>query len=161
VIIVSNTSPLMNLAVVEHLNLLPQLYGPIQVPRAVLQELSAIAIYHPGVHLISTLPWIECASVTDLMLVESLRLQLDPGEAEAIALAVEKRAERLLIDERRGRQIAAHMGLKSIGVLGLLLEAKHKGLLPTVQPVLDDLISKAGFWVSRQLYQQVLQAARE
>jgi predicted nucleic acid-binding protein len=53
------------------------------------------------------------------------------------------------------------MGLAYIGLLGILLEAKRQGFLPEVKPVLDDLIAKAGFWVSRELYTRVLQAASE
>jgi predicted nucleic acid-binding protein len=53
------------------------------------------------------------------------------------------------------------MGLTTIALLGILLEAKHKGFLPEVKPVLDDLIAKAGFWVGSQLYARVLQAASE
>lgn len=109
-IVVSNTSPLMNLVVVEHLSLLRQLYESVKVPDAVLQELSLIETYHHEINMVSTLPWIVSKSVTDRMLVDALLLQLDLGEAEAIALAVEKQAGLILIDEHRGRQIATSYG---------------------------------------------------
>jgi hypothetical protein len=99
--------------------------------------------------------------VTSQAIVDALQAELDIGEAEAIALAVEKQANLLLSDERRGRQVATRMGLTYIGLLGVLLEAKRKGFLPEVKPVLDDLLAKAGFWVSPQLYTRVLQAAGE
>ena len=66
-----------------------------------------------------------------------------------------------MIDERRGRQVATRMGLTYIGLLGVLLEAKRKAFLPEVKPVLDELVAKAGFWVSRELYTRVLLAAGE
>ena len=100
-------------------------------------------------------------AVADRSLVSSLAGQLDMGEAEAVALAVEQRADLLLVDERRGRAVAANLGLKVIGLLGVLLEAKSKGHLPRLRPVLDDLISKAGFWISNALYDSILRAARE
>lgn len=86
---------------------------------------------------------------------------LDRGEAEAIALALELKAEELLIDERLGRREANRLGVPIIGVLGILLVAKRRTLINAVQPVVDALISKAGFRVSLQLYEQVLQAAGE
>ena len=67
----------------------------------------------------------------------------------------------LLLDERRGRSIAQRFGLKSIGLMGMLIEAKRKGHVPAVKPVFDDLIAKAGFWVDNRLYARVLQEAGE
>jgi predicted nucleic acid-binding protein len=66
-----------------------------------------------------------------------------------------------LIDERHARAVATRLGLNVVGVLGVLVEAKHKALVPRLKPVLDDLITRAGFWVSSQLYERVLQAVRE
>lgn len=79
----------------------------------------------------------------------------------AIALALELQADDLLIDERLGRQEALRLGLSIIGILGILLVAKQRSLIPQVQPVMDTLISQAGFRVSPQLYQRVLALAEE
>ena len=65
------------------------------------------------------------------------------------------------MDEQLGRQVASDYGLKFIGVLGILVEAKRRGLIPSVKLILDDLIAKAEFWVSQQLYARTLQAAGE
>lgn len=151
----------MNLAVVGHLQLLYQLYATVIIPEAVWNELSTLSSQHPEVATVQTLSWLERHPVTSQAVVDALQAELDIGEAEAIALAVEKQADLLLMDERRGRQVATRMGLTYIGLLGVLLEAKRKAFLPEVKPVLDDLIAKAGFWVSRELYTRVLQAARE
>lgn len=160
-IIVSDTSPLMNLAVVGHLELLHQLYDTVLIPEAVWNELTSLSSQYPEVATVQTLTWLERQPLTSRAVADALQAELDIGEAEAIALAVEKQADLLLIDERRGRQVAARMGLTYIGLLGVLLEAKRKGFLPEVKTVLDDLIAKAGFWVSRELYIRVLQAAGE
>jgi len=152
VIVVSNTSPIMNLATVGQLNLLNWIYGKIIIPESVLHELSIIDLEQP----IQSLSWIEKQSVIDKSLIDALSLDLDLGEAEAIALAREMEADLLLIDERRGRKVASRLGLKFIGLLGVLLEAKHKGFVMRVKPILDELIAKAGFWVSGQLYNRVL-----
>lgn len=90
-----------------------------------------------------------------------LELELDPGEAAAIALAIELKADLLLLDERRGRTVASRFGLRFVGLLGVLIEAKQQGYLGAVKPILDDLITRAGFWVSQPLYERVLQAAGE
>ena len=86
---------------------------------------------------------------------------LDSGEAAALALALEIRADAVLIDERRGYEIAIQLGLRTIGILGILLLAKSRGLIPAVKPILDALQQQAGFWLSESLRKQVLQFAQE
>ena len=160
-IVVSNTSPIINLAAVGQLDLLRQLYGKVIIPQAVYHEITVIGAGQPGAMEVQTLEWIETKQVTNRALVMVLQTELDEGEVEAIALAIELRADLLLLDERLGRTIASRLGLQFIGLLGVLIEAKQKGYTPAVKPVLDDLVTKAGFWVSPQLYARVLQAAGE
>jgi len=156
-IVVSNTSPLMNLAVINQLKIIEQLYGKVIIPEEVSKELFAAGI-HP---LIEHLPWIEKHQVKNKGLSDSLKIELDDGEAEAIALAIELKADLVLMDERLGRNIASRSGQKCIGIMGILMEAKHKGIIDSVKPVVDDLITKAGFWVSNGLYLKVLREAGE
>lgn len=110
-IVVSNTSPIMNLSVVGHLPVLERLYGKVLIPDAVSSELLAIASNTDGLAEFQSYLWIEKHNLRNRLLAESLRLELDNGEAEAIALAVESGAGLLLIDERRGRNVAARFGL--------------------------------------------------
>lgn len=160
-IVVSNTSPITNLAAVGQLPILQQLYEKILIPEAVYIELTSGDGAQPGELEVRTLQWIENRSVTDQILVVALQMELDPGEAAAIALAVELKANLLLLDERRGRAVASRLGLRFIGILGALIEAKHQGCIVAVKPILDDLVKKTGFWVSQQLYTRVLQTAGE
>jgi hypothetical protein len=74
---------------------------------------------------------------------------------------VELNVDELLIDERLGRREAKRLGLPIIGVLGILVVAKGRGLISAVKPVLDDLILQAGFRVSDRLYTEILQVAEE
>lgn len=156
-IVVSNASAIINLAAVGQLDLLRQLYDKIAIPQAVYHEIAVVGVGQPGATEVQTLEWIETRQVVNRTLVASLQIELDKGEAEAIALAVELKAELLLLDERLGRAVASRLGLKFIGLLGVLIEARGKRLIPAVKPVLDNLITQAGFWVNDQLYAQVLQ----
>lgn len=160
-IIVSDTSPIINLAVVGQLNLLQQLYGEVIIPAAVYEEIVVIGAGLPGSREVQACGWIKPIKARNETAVASLKLELDPGEAEAIALAIELKADLLLLDERKGRTIAARLGVRSIGILGTLIEAKQNGYVPAIKPILDRLIHEAGFWLQRELYEHILSSADE
>ena len=153
-IVVSDTSPILNLAAVDQLHLLRDLYAEIVVPPAVLREL-----FRNGIQLDPS--WTRVVSARDQHAVAALRDQLDPGEAEAIVVAAEIHAGLLLVDEKRGRRIAIDRGLAVTGLLGVLAEAKARGLIPTCQPVLDDMIRMAGFWIGHDLRNRYLGGLNE
>ncbi|MBD1808032.1 DUF3368 domain-containing protein [Microcoleus sp. FACHB-SPT15] len=159
-IVVSNTSPISNLAAIGQLELLQQLYGNIIIPPAVYQELINSGDTDPATLAVQTLDWIQTQPVSDRVLLETLQTNLDPGEAEAITLAVEINAQRLIIDERRGRNEAIRLGLQVTGLLGIVLAAKQQGLIASVQPILDDLRAN-NFWIRDALYAEVLRLAGE
>jgi uncharacterized protein len=87
--------------------------------------------------------------------------ELDEGESEAIALAVQLRVSTVLMDEHAGRAAAHSLGLTPIGVLGVLLRAKRAGSLSSVTEAMQSLRVEAGFFIAEPLYQQILQAAGE
>jgi predicted nucleic acid-binding protein len=161
VIVVSDTSALSNLALVKHLWLLEAIYRTVIIPEVVASEL--IASSNSTISAIPKLSWIQTQSLANAQLANQLQRErgLDAGEANAIALALELQADDLLIDERLGRQEALRLGLSIIGILGILLVAKQRSLIPQVQPVMDALINNAGFRVSAQLYQRILGIAQE
>jgi uncharacterized protein len=161
VIIVSDTSPINNLAAINYLHLLHQLYEKVVIPEAVFRELTDPNFPVPGAVEVQTFNWIQTCTVRDLSLVEALSNELDIGEAEAIALAVEIQADQVLMDERRGRLVASKLKLNYTGILGILVEAKNKGLIAEVKPLLDALINEAGFWIAEPLYNSVLQTLNE
>lgn len=158
-IVVSNTSPITNLAAIGHLDLLRQMYQQVIIPEAVFQELTAQGGSHPGA-VVRQLAWVETRAVSNRAVVNALQVDLDAGEAEAIALAQELAADLLLIDEHLGRAAATRLGVRIIGLLGVLIEAKHRGLIQEIRPLVDALM-KLGFRISQDLYQRVLQAAGE
>jgi predicted nucleic acid-binding protein len=151
VIIVSDTSPINNLAAIGHLHLLQALYGHIIIPEAVYQELTSPNFPVAGSIEVQTSEWIKTQAVTNQALLTSLGEELDPGEAAAIVLA----------NERRGRLIADRFELSYTGILGILIEAKHQGLIPAVKPLLNALINQAGFWIAAPLYERILQVVEE
>jgi uncharacterized protein len=161
VIVVSDTSAINNLAAIAHLHLLQQLFGTVIIPEAVYRELTDPSFPVAGATEVQTFDWIETRAVTNRSVVEALSNELDLGEAEAIALAVEIQADRILIDERRGRQVASRLNLQYTGILGILVEAKSQGSIVEVKPLLDALIHQAGFWVAEPLYHRVLQLVNE
>jgi predicted nucleic acid-binding protein len=164
VIVVSDTSPITNLAVIGQLDLLRQLYNHIVIPEAVYSEMVAAGKPVPGAVEVQTLSWIQVQSVKDSQRVYTFQTNqnnIDLGEAEAITLALELNADLLLMDERRGRALAQNCGLNVTGLLGVLLQAKGKGLIRMVKPVIDELIEKADFRLNNKLYLTVLEAADE
>lgn len=162
-IVVSDTSPLSGLAIVNQLSLLKLLYGQVVIPPAVADELRRGGQDDVRITEAMTMDWLTVGSCSDDGLVSELQTtyRLDRGESEAIALALEMKADALLIDERLGRREASRLGLSITGVMGVLLASKRQNLVESVQPIVDNLIREAGFRISRQLYAEVMIAAGE
>src|SRR5205823_8965132 len=95
--------------------------------------------------------FLRVAAPSDDEVVRRLRLVLDPGESEAIALALELRADAILVDEADGRAAAAREGLTAIGAIGVLLRAKQRGFVPVVVPLIERLRDEIQFFVSSAL----------
>lgn len=158
--VVSNTSPIINLAWIGKLELLHDLHGDIFIPEAVWHEITVQGRGRPGADEVREAGWIKTEPVRNVHLVVALRQELDAGEAEAIALALESEPALLLMDERLGRETASHSGLSYTGLIGVLIEAKHKDLIDSIKPCLDELRSRSGFRISEALYRRVLQDVR-
>lgn len=143
---VSNTSPICNLAVIGRLDFLAERYGIVQIPPAVATELDALR--HPSaarcIKSAISSGWLRVAVPSS---VPALQFPLDPGETEAIALALLLKADVLLLDEKRGREAARHFGLVVAGALGELVHAKHAGWVPSVRDEIQRLRREAGFFV--------------
>jgi uncharacterized protein len=164
VIVVSDTSPITNLAAIGQLDLLEKLYTSIIIPQAVYNEMVAVGKVVPGAWEVQTFFWIQIQAVTNAQSVVDIQTSqdnIDLGEAEAIVLSLELNADLVLMDERRGRAVAIDYGLKVTGLLGVLVQAKRNGLIACVKPLMDRLIEQVDFRVGSQLYETVLQASGE
>lgn len=103
-IVVSDTSPITSLVDVGQVELLRTLFGTVIVPPEVSRELERGRVGVPG--------WVEVRELKDRTMVSRFSVEVDLGEAEALALAIELNADRLLIDEQQGRAIAERLGLR-------------------------------------------------
>ncbi len=157
-LVVSNTSPIMNLAAVGMLDLLRQQFAEVVVPAAVIDELKLDTDY-PGTNEIRTamkVGWLKQINLEDDKVARALRRELDDGEAEAIALALQLKVESILMDERDGRSIAKSMELIPIGIIGVLIRAKQNGDIDSVKEVLNKLMNEAGFYITDSLLKNIL-----
>jgi predicted nucleic acid-binding protein len=152
-IVVSDTSAITNLIQIDHLWLLREVYQNIIIPQAVYDELVSDT---KNKLIIESLSWIKIKEVKENDITRNLKEVLDPGESEAITLALELDADFIIIDEKKGRKIAEDYGLRKIGLVGILVESKRKGLIKEVRNLLEQLIDKANFFVSEKLYKDVL-----
>ena len=155
-IVISNSSALINLVIIGRLDLLREKFGEIIVPQAVWQEVVIEGAGKPGAKEVERANWIRVEEVTNKPLVQLLEQKLDDGESEAIALALEVGADLVLLDERDARDTAESLGLDILGVIGILIWAKKKGLILSLQDELDQLRNVAKFRFNDKLYRRAL-----
>ncbi len=133
----TNTTPLITLAGVGLLELLPILYDKVWAPRIVLDEYQAKA--PPTEPDLAQVSWL---TVVDAVIIDPTLPLLDVGEAAALSLAQTIGARLILLDERKARRIAARIGLQVAGTLAVLLRAKQQGLIAAIQPYITQMQSQ-------------------
>lgn len=160
---VSDTSPILGLAVIGYLNLLQDQFGEVFIPQTVLDELK-IGSNFKGASAVSQAlsdGWLKVKEIQNKPLAQSLLLDLHRGEAEAITLAIDLGIRLLVMDEKIGRERAKDLGLKTVGVLGVLLNAKKHGRIKSLKDAMTALRDEIGFFISDDLYRQILEQAGE
>jgi predicted nucleic acid-binding protein len=152
--VVSNTSPLNYLILIEQIDVLPRLYDRVIIPPSVNEELRAPQTPEAVRTWIRDPPdWLEISSEAG-----SLASTLDglhAGEREAISLALHVQADALIIDERRGRIEAEARGLKVIGTIGVIASAQERGLLDLTSSITR--LQQTTFHVSPKLLAALMQ----
>jgi len=154
-IVVSDTSPISNLIQIGKLDLLRDIFGEVMIPPIVQEEILELVSFGIDLKMFIAADWLSVHSVRDQSKITALLTDLDEGESEAIVLAQELSAEWILMDERAGTKIAEGLGLHPIGIIGVLIKAKEKGLITNVASVVEDLRTKAGFWVTDKLLMKI------
>lgn len=160
-IVVADTSVLLNLALVGHVQLLRVLFGAIVIPVPVRDEFERLAATTGRFAGLVLPEWVRVAATTQATMDDEILQQLDPGEAAAILLAIKMHADAVLIDESEGRAIAQARGLRTIGILGILIQARQAGHLAAIRPVIEALLSKAKFRLSDTLVNHALVMCQE
>jgi len=156
-LVVSDTSPLLNLALIDRLELLASQFSEVTVPQQVWNELT------DGEDGLETLRELRDDGLLHLVEVERSDLfvelfhELDLGETAAICYAVEQNADIVLLDERDGRRVARRHDLNVTGVIGILLRGAKAGVVNLAHEL--DALREAGFWISDDLYEQILSEA--
>lgn len=146
-IVIADASCLIVLQNIQELPLLQKLFGEVFITQEVRREF--------GVDLPK---WIKVKEIQNEIQQNALSLILDRGEASSIALSLETDNSLLIIDEKKGRRIAQELKLKIIGTLGVILQAKERGLINLVEDLLARL-ENADFRVSQSLKAKILENA--
>jgi predicted nucleic acid-binding protein len=137
-----------------------KIVGDLSIPYAVYEDVAIKGTGHPGALEVREAKWIEKINVSDRKLVLRLNASLGLGESEAIALAKEIKADLIILDDEKAREMAISEGLRITGLLAFLVQAKEKGIIKRVKPLMDRLREK-GFFINEDLYQDVIQKAVE
>jgi len=161
---ISDSSTLIHLAGIGRLELLKEFYGKILITPTVWDEVVVEGQGRAGageVNGANNAGWIEVIAPTNESVVRLLERELHKGEAETIALAIERHPEVVFLDELEARRVANVYGLRKTGVIGILIRAKLEGRITSLREELDKLRNEVGFWIGDALYRRVLQAVAE
>lgn len=147
--IISDTSCLIILTNIGELDLLRKVYGNVITTQEVSAEYGE---YLPE--------WIEVRTVSDTNLQRVLEIQIDKGEASAIALAMETPGSTVIVDDHKARKVAERLGLNIAGTIGVIIKAKLSGIIPSIKPFLSK-IKSTDFRLSEEIEILALKLAGE
>jgi predicted nucleic acid-binding protein len=161
-IVVADASVLIGLSSIGKLSLLQDRFPEgVVIPSAVWQEVVVQGKTRSGASEVANADWITVRAASDQDIVRLLKMDLEDGEAEAIALAKELQAHFVLLDERDARRRAKELGLPVLGTIGILIWAKRTGKIDNLQNLLDTMQNIANFRISAILYDHALREVGE
>lgn len=148
-LVIADASCFILLDKINRLNLLKQLFSEVVTTQKIAQEFG------------KELPnWILIESVTDRKYQAALELEVDQGEASAIALSTEKTNALLILDDLPARNLAKKLGLSFAGTLGIIARASREGVIDSVKPVVQE-IRNTNFRFSEEVFTAIIKAAGE
>lgn len=159
--VVLDTSVVLNLCLLGRETLLSSLYERVLAPPAVKDEFQALAASDPRFAGLRFPGFVNVVAPDESPRTLPSTAHLQSGEVAAILLAWQLRSDAVLMDERAGRIVASSLGLRPLGLLGVLLDGKRQGLVAAMAPLLDRLEKEAGFWIAPSLRSTVLTEAGE
>ncbi len=145
--IVADSTCLIGLERIGRLDVLPELFEPVFIPDEVANEFGV------------SLSWLKVETPSNFSLVNALKLSVDNGEAEAIALALEKNCK-IILDDKQARSVAKKLSLEIVGTIGMFIRAKQNNLIDSLGTVLDELENN-GFRMSKNLKAEALKIVGE
>lgn len=158
-VIIADSGPLISLAILGKLDLLRNLYPTVMVPPAVWHEVTEKGKGMPGSLEVSRLEWLIIKEPQPQTLTP-LSILVDPGEAEAIALAQTIDDSIVLLDDAQARRVAERFDIPRIGTIGLLRKAKKKGLIDQLKPQIE-ILKENNIYISQNLIDAVLKDVGE
>lgn len=156
--VIANNTPLVALWSLDRLWLLRELYGEILIPQSVAEEFCATE-QTLREHALKQSSWIRPTPLADPRQA-LVYIGLDRGEADVLALAQERSARLVIMDERRGRRYAKRLGLPVTGTVGILLAAKERGLVTAITPLLETLVQE-GLYLTPDIIAKARELAQE
>ena len=160
-IVVTDTSVVLNLCWLGRESLLSAIYEGVLAPEQVRLEFERKAATDPRFTGLTFPQFIIVAQPVVIPVALASNTALDPGEIAALALALERGIADVLIDESSGRAAALALGLHVSGLIGVLIEGKRRNLVPALRPLLDNLVTGARFWLADRLRERVLRSVGE
>ena len=158
--VIVNSTPLIVLSNINHLDLLQKLYTEIYIPQAVYNEVTAKADSACS-QIKSNSNWIHVCQIKNVSQKRMYQAKLHDGEVEVMILAQENQNQDLvIIDDNSAKKTAKYLGLKVTGTLGVILKAKQQKLIPAVVPLMNQ-ITQNGFYITQQVFDYVKSAAGE
>lgn len=158
--IISDTTPIISLIKINHLDLLKKLFEEVLIPEAVYRELTTNTLFENEAKIVKTSSFLRTSSVQNRKSLQVLQAVsgLDDGESEAIILADELKSDVLIMDERKGRKVAQKLGIKITGTVGLLIQAYSENMISAneIKTFLDQL-KNSNIRLSESLIQKALE----
>lgn len=158
--VICNATPLINFAAINRLDILKKLLAKVIIFESVYGETTQTSFSSSQLILNAIAEeWLQVEVIKGIP--DNISNLLDPGEREAIALALFNGETRILLDEQEARKIAKSLELRVIGTLGILILAKKHQIISQVKPPLEQMRKEAQYWVSDSLVRQILEQVEE